>query len=206
VTFPRLHLLAAIFLSSNESASLFLFEVLSLLSSHGDFSLLFRCQRCVVSRIHNSCSCTSYFIQFSLFYIAQYHTFASLGLTTCTQTTSLTFDLTLDQETFFLENSVGKLQDYSSRCTAMSNNFYKNQIQKKVTNKTVRKIDLFCNLTLKTPTEEFNSVYFIKPNIANYKLPSEGFTICTHTTSLTFDLTSDQVKLPQKIEKKPSQG
>jgi len=26
-------------------------------------------------------------------------------------------------------------------------------------------------------------------------MTSEGFTICTHTTSLTFDLTSDQEKL-----------
>uniref|UniRef100_A0A8C2Z857 Protein kinase N3 n=1 Tax=Cyclopterus lumpus TaxID=8103 RepID=A0A8C2Z857_CYCLU len=48
------------------------------------------------------------------------------------------------------------------------------------------------------------------PNITNYKLSSEGFTICTHTTSLTFDLTSDQEKLPKnnlltgKKGKKPS--
>jgi len=30
------------------------------------------------------------------------------------------------------------------------------------------------------------------PNITLYKFVSKGFTICTHTTSLTFDLTSDQ--------------
>jgi len=29
----------------------------------------------------------------------------------------------------------------------------------------------------------------------------EGFTICTHTTSLTFDLTSDQEKLPKNRKK-----
>jgi len=46
---------------------------------------------------------------------------------------------------------------------------------------------------------QFNSVYFIWPNITNYEFPSEGFTICTHTTSLTFDLTSDQEKLPGNI-------
>jgi len=48
----------------------------------------------------------------------------------------------------------------------------------------------------------FNSVYFIEPNITHYKFSSEGFTICTHTTSLTFDLTSDQEKLPRNREKK----
>jgi len=42
----------------------------------------------------------------------------------------------------------------------------------------------------------FNSVYFISPNITNSEFPSEGFTICTDTTSLTFDLTSDQEELP----------
>jgi len=30
----------------------------------------------------------------------------------------------------------------------------------------------------------------------------EGFKICPHTTSLTFDLTSDQEKLPQKTGEK----
>jgi len=39
-------------------------------------------------------------------------------------------------------------------------------------------------------------------SIINYKFASEGFTICTHTTSLTFDLTSDQEKLPRNREKK----
>jgi len=39
------------------------------------------------------------------------------------------------------------------------------------------------------------SVYFIKANITNYEFASERFTICTHTTSLTFDLTSNQEKL-----------
>jgi len=43
----------------------------------------------------------------------------------------------------------------------------------------------------------FNSVYFL-----NYKFTSEGFTICTHTASLTFDLTSDQEKLPRKRRRK----
>jgi len=48
------------------------------------------------------------------------------------------------------------------------------------------------------------SVYFRKPNITDYEFPSEGFTTCTHTTSLTFDLTSDQGKKKnsQEIEKK----
>jgi len=31
--------------------------------------------------------------------------------------------------------------------------------------------------------------------------PLEGFTVCPHTTSLTFDLTSDQEQLPKEIEK-----
>jgi len=39
---------------------------------------------------------------------------------------------------------------------------------------------------------QFNSVYFVLPNITNYTFASEGFTICTHTTSLSQDLTSDQ--------------
>jgi len=51
-----------------------------------------------------------------------------------------------------------------------------------------------------------NSVYLISPNITDFKkkLPSGGFTICTHMTSLTFDLTSDQEKLPRN-RKKPFQ-
>jgi len=36
-------------------------------------------------------------------------------------------------------------------------------------------------------------------------VPQEGFTICTHATSLTFDLTSNQEKLPRN-RKKRSQG
>jgi len=44
---------------------------------------------------------------------------------------------------------------------------------------------------------QFNSVYFIQPRITNYKFASGGFTICTHTTSLTFDLTSNQEQLPR---------
>jgi len=35
---------------------------------------------------------------------------------------------------------------------------------------------------------QFNSVSFIQPNITNYLFASEGFTICTHTTSLSQDL------------------
>jgi len=35
-------------------------------------------------------------------------------------------------------------------------------------------------------------------NIKNYEFASVGFTICPHRTSLTFDLTSDQEKLPGK--------
>jgi len=45
--------------------------------------------------------------------------------------------------------------------------------------------------------KSLDSVYFVKPNITNYKFASEGFTICTHTTSLSQDLTSDQEKLPK---------
>jgi len=52
---------------------------------------------------------------------------------------------------------------------------------------------------------QFNSVYFILPNIKNYKFVSEGFTICTHTTSLSQNLTSDQEKL-QEMEKKSFTG
>jgi len=48
---------------------------------------------------------------------------------------------------------------------------------------------------------QFNSVYFIKPNITNYEFASEGFTLCTYTTSLTFDLTSDQEKRPWNRKK-----
>jgi len=47
----------------------------------------------------------------------------------------------------------------------------------------------------------FNSIQLIL-DIPNYELASEGFTICTHTTSLTFDLTSDQEKFPPKKEEK----
>jgi len=47
----------------------------------------------------------------------------------------------------------------------------------------------------------FNSVYFIKPNIRNYEFASEGFTVRTHMTSLTFDLTLDQDKLPRNRKK-----
>jgi len=48
----------------------------------------------------------------------------------------------------------------------------------------------------------FNSAYFVQPNIINYKLSSEGFTVCTHRHPwpLTFDLTWDQEQL-QEIEK-----
>jgi len=48
-------------------------------------------------------------------------------------------------------------------------------------------------------------VYFVQPKITNYKFASAGFTICTHTTSLTFDLTSDQEQLP-RIRKNPFTG
>jgi len=42
--------------------------------------------------------------------------------------------------------------------------------------------------------------------IAQYhKFASEGFTVCTHTTSLTFDLTSGQEKLPRS-RKNPFTG
>jgi len=44
---------------------------------------------------------------------------------------------------------------------------------------------------------QFNSVYFVLPNITNYKFASKGFIICTPTTSLTFDLTSYQEKDPR---------
>jgi len=37
-------------------------------------------------------------------------------------------------------------------------------------------------------------------------LPSEGFTTCTRTTSLTFDLTWDQGKLPRNRRKKTFTG
>jgi len=49
-----------------------------------------------------------------------------------------------------------------------------------------------------------NSIQFIlySPNITNYKFASGGFTICTHTTSLTFDLTSDQEKVPKHRRRK----
>jgi len=50
---------------------------------------------------------------------------------------------------------------------------------------------------------KFNSVYFIQPNITNYTMQ---FTICTHATSLTFDLTSDQEKRAKNIRKKSCVG
>jgi len=52
---------------------------------------------------------------------------------------------------------------------------------------------------------QFNSVYFVQPKIKNYKFASKGLIICTHTTSLTFDLTSDQEKLPRN-RKNPFTG
>jgi len=43
--------------------------------------------------------------------------------------------------------------------------------------------------------------------IAQYhKFASEGFTVCTHTTSLTFDLTSDQEKLPRNKKRRKKKG
>jgi len=57
----------------------------------------------------------------------------------------------------------------------------------------------------------FNSIQFIlcHPISQNYKFALKGFTICTHTTSLTVDLTLDQEQLPKnpftgKKGKKPS--
>jgi len=38
---------------------------------------------------------------------------------------------------------------------------------------------------------QFNFVYFIQPNITNYKFSSVDLTVCTHTTSLSQELTSD---------------
>jgi len=58
-----------------------------------------------------------------------------------------------------------------------------------------------CNNHAKICSFELPSVHFGEPNIRNCKLPSEDFTICTHTTSLPFDLTSDQEKLPKKQKK-----
>jgi len=46
------------------------------------------------------------------------------------------------------------------------------------------------------------AVYFIQPNITNLDFSSEGFTICTHTTSLTFDLSHRIRKNYQGIEEK----
>jgi len=45
----------------------------------------------------------------------------------------------------------------------------------------------------------FNSIQFMLPTY--YEFASAGFTICTHTTPLTFDLTSDQEKLPRNRKK-----
>jgi len=42
-----------------------------------------------------------------------------------------------------------------------------------------------------------NSIQFVESEITNSKLPSEGFTVCTHATPLTFDLTSDQETAPR---------
>jgi len=44
------------------------------------------------------------------------------------------------------------------------------------------------------------------PISQNLKFASEGFTICTHMTSLTFDLTSDQEQLPKNLKKNPFTG
>jgi len=44
---------------------------------------------------------------------------------------------------------------------------------------------------------QFNSVHFISSIIINYKFALKGFKICTHTTSLSQDLTSDQEQLPR---------
>jgi len=54
----------------------------------------------------------------------------------------------------------------------------------------------------------FDSIQFViyKPNITNYELASEGLTIWTHTTSLTFDLTSDKGKLPRNSKKMTFMG
>jgi len=50
------------------------------------------------------------------------------------------------------------------------------------------------NVSVSTLVIVFNSVYFIQPNITHSEFSIAGFTICTHTASLTFDLTSDQGK------------
>jgi len=47
---------------------------------------------------------------------------------------------------------------------------------------------------------QLNSVYFVQPNIINYKFASEGFTNCTHR------ITKNSGKTPKKIEKKLSRG
>jgi len=52
----------------------------------------------------------------------------------------------------------------------------------------------------------FNSVYFVYAIITNYKIALEGFTICTHTTSLSQEITSDQKKLPRNRRKKTFTG
>jgi len=51
---------------------------------------------------------------------------------------------------------------------------------------------------------EDNSIQFSLFYTAKYdklQMASKGFTVCTHTTSLTFDLTSDQEKLPRNRKK-----
>jgi len=64
--------------------------------------------------------------------------------------------------------------------------------------KPVNAVQQYCN--------NIHPVYFVQPTITNDKCASEGFTICSHTTSLTFDLTSDQEQLPRnrKKVKKPT--
>jgi len=53
-----------------------------------------------------------------------------------------------------------------------------------------RRIDRFLPI-------QFNSVYFVQPNIPNYKFASKGFTICTHMTSLSQDLNNGSEKNPK---------
>jgi len=48
---------------------------------------------------------------------------------------------------------------------------------------------------------QFNAVYFIQPTITNYEFASEGLTICTHTTSLSQDPTSEKEKIPRNRKK-----
>jgi len=48
--------------------------------------------------------------------------------------------------------------------------------------------------------------YLVKPNITNYEFSSACFTVSTHMTSLTFDLSHRIRKNYQKIEQKPFHG